>query len=65
MVGTSFGVCNIVARIATIFAPRVAEMKPESISYWIFIVVIGMAFLMSFLITERPKPKDESEKVEK
>ena len=32
IVGTSFGICNILARTSTIFAPFVTEMKPDKIS---------------------------------
>ena len=32
LVATSFGICNIFARLGTIFAPFVAELKPETIS---------------------------------
>lgn len=32
VVATSFGVCNLVSRLATIFSPFVAELQPESIS---------------------------------
>ena len=42
-VATSFGVCNVVSRIVTIFAPDVAEMKPETISMWSFIIMAGLA----------------------
>ena len=32
IVATAFGICNIFARVATIFSPYVAEIKPDSIS---------------------------------
>ena len=40
LVATSFGVCNIFARLGTIFAPFVAELKPETISQWVFTVLM-------------------------
>ena len=32
IIGTAMGYCNIVARLATIFSPYVAELTPDSIS---------------------------------
>merc|ERR1712078_245419 len=39
LVATSFGVCNIVARFGTQFAPQVAEMDPI-ISKWVFTILV-------------------------
>jgi hypothetical protein len=46
----SFGACNIFARVSTILAPFVAELKPEVISQWIFCSVVMLALLASFLL---------------
>merc|ERR1711988_1316465 len=32
IVATAFGLCNIVARVTTILAPYIAELKPDSIA---------------------------------
>jgi len=32
IVATAFGLCNVVARVSTIFAPFIAELKPDSIA---------------------------------
>ena len=32
IVGTTMGICNIFSRVSTIFAPYVAEVKPDSVS---------------------------------
>lgn len=47
IVATSYGICNVFSRVLTIAAPSVAEIKPESISEWIFVVVCGLSFLAS------------------
>lgn len=49
IVATSFGICNIFSRIATIMSPFVAEL-PITVSKIIFIVISGLAFLTSFAI---------------
>lgn len=40
LVATSFGLCNIIARFGTQFAPFIAELKPESISKWVFTIMM-------------------------
>jgi hypothetical protein len=63
IVATSFGICNTVARLITIFAPYVAELKPEAISLWTFLSVSGMALFASLCIIapqERSKLKTGS-----
>ena len=47
IVSTSFGICNILARICCIFAPYVAEMKPDLISQLTFVVVVIIAMIAS------------------
>lgn len=32
IVGTTMGICNIFSRVSTIFAPYVAELKPDTVS---------------------------------
>ena len=54
MVATSYGVCNIFARGASILAPLVAELKPESISKWSFSVLM-MASLAVTTVIRDPK----------
>lgn len=44
-VATSMGYCNIFSNVGTIFAPYVAELKPESISKHIFITLCVFALL--------------------
>ena len=50
LVATSFSIGNFFARIATIFAPYIAELKPDSISKWVFIAVCSVAFVGSLFI---------------
>lgn len=40
LVATSFGVCNIFARFGTQFAPFIAELQPETISKWVFTIMM-------------------------
>ena len=48
---TAMGICNFAARIATIFAPMVAEIKgPLSMS--IFSILCCMSLILSFFITK-------------
>jgi len=63
LVATSYGVCNVVARCASIFAPLIAEMKPDSIAKVIFLSVILLALLSSTFIKEKKaerSPRDQS-----
>jgi len=57
IVATAFGICNIVARVSTIFAPFVAELKPDSISQTVFVCIMSLATLTSLAIIE-PKEGD-------
>ena len=50
IVGTTMGICNIFSRISTIFAPYVAELKPEWISQVIFCIVMLLALVASSMI---------------
>ena len=56
IVATSYGICNVFSRFATIAAPGIAEIKPESISEWVFVSVCVLAFVASLNL--RPPPKD-------
>ena len=49
-VATSFGICNIFARITTIFAPYLAELKPTLISQWTFVLITVLAYFASSAI---------------
>lgn len=44
-VATSMGYCNIFSNVGTIFAPYVAELKPESISKHMFVTLCVFALL--------------------
>jgi len=59
VVASSFAICNVPARIITIFAPYVAELKPESISQWIFSVIALLALIASLSIRD---PKHDKKK---
>jgi hypothetical protein len=39
----SFGACNLFARVSTILAPFVAELKPEAVSQRIFCTIVMLA----------------------
>lgn len=72
IVATAFGLCNVVARVSTIFAPFVAELKPDSIAQYIFLGIMCFTSMTSMLIQENkedevtplPTRKDEKEKEE-
>lgn len=65
ILGTSYGVCNVFGRLATIFSPLVAELKPESISKWCFIGAGGIAILAISNIVTHPTPEKTILKSEK
>lgn len=50
LVASSYGICNLFARAGTIFAPFIAELKPESIAQFIFLIIIGLSLLAAQLI---------------
>ena len=52
IVASTIGVCNIFSRVLTIIAPFIAELKPVSISQWIFVVVCGIALWASLSIRQ-------------
>jgi hypothetical protein len=56
IVATSYGICNIFSRVTTIFAPYAAEIKPESVSEWLFVAVAGLAMFAS---ANLKKPKGQ------
>jgi hypothetical protein len=43
ILGMAFGICNTFARVSTIVAPYIAELKPEMISEVIFCAVVLLA----------------------
>ncbi len=54
---TAFGICNIFARITTILAPEVAEVKAP-VPMILFTILAGIAAVLSFFIrTKQPKIK--------
>ena len=59
---TSIGICNLFARVSTILAPFVAELKPEIISESIYCTTCVIAFFASMLIIERVDDSEENEK---
>ena len=50
ILATSFGICNFFARISTISAPYIAELKPDNVPRWTFCVFVFIALLVSFMI---------------
>ena len=61
VIGTAFGVCNIPARIFTIAAPEVAEMKPTSIAKYAFIIFISLALITNiFFVEKKAEEKKEA-----
>jgi len=68
IVASVFGACNVFSRIATVLAPYVAEIKPEVISEWVFVVLNTLAFLVVFNLrvnTKKTKDEEEDEESEK
>ena len=57
--GTAFGICNIGAKLATIFAPLVAEVDPP-IPMILFTCTAFLAGIISFFINTKPEPKHVS-----
>ena len=55
VVATTYGVCNLFSRVATMFAPYVAELEPI-ISEWTFIIIAVCALLASGMLK---KPEDD------
>ena len=52
LVATSYAICNISARVFTIFAPYVAELEPVEISEWIFSCMMLMSLIVSLFIQD-------------
>jgi hypothetical protein len=50
IVATMFGICNIFARIATMFAPYIAEIKPDSVSQTVFICLMMVGWTANLFI---------------
>lgn len=52
IVATAFGICNVIARVSTIFAPFIAELKPDTIAQYLFLGIMCLTSLTSMLIQE-------------
>ena len=50
---TCFGICNVFSRTSTVFAPWVAELKPESISESVFCAACVLGLLACLLINDQ------------
>ena len=50
IVSTSYGICNMFARLSTIAAPYVAELTPEWMPKVVFCVLIATAFVSSCIL---------------
>ena len=59
IMATSYGICNVFSRIATIFAPYVAELKPENISQWVYVAVAGCALIASLSVVVPSEKKNQ------
>ena len=55
LIATSYGVCNIFARLGAIFAPYIAELEPKVISKWVF---TAMMLVSAVTILGLRVPKD-------
>ena len=55
IVATSFGICNIFARISSIGSPFVAELKPDKISKIAFSSVVALAFFVTCAIVDKKR----------
>ncbi len=62
--GTAFGICNLGAKIATIFSPYMAEVDPPLPMIIFTILAISAAFL-SLIIRAEPEAIDAKAKVMK
>jgi hypothetical protein len=61
IIGTSYGICGMVARLFTIAAPPIAEIKPDYVPQLFFITMNGLAMLAStLLIIEKEENKAKS-----
>ena len=59
IVATSFGICNIFARMSSIGSPFVAEL-PGNISKIVFVSVVGLAIFVSFAIVDKKRKGTKS-----
>lgn len=50
LLATSYGTCNIFARLGTIFAPYVAELEPKVISKWVFTAMMILSIAVVFCL---------------
>lgn len=56
------GVCNIVSRVATVFAPYLAELKPDAISQGVFCLAICIAFFTVVIFIDDSKIEEPTKK---
>ena len=56
IVATIMGVCNVIARSVTIFAPYLAHLNIDEISYALYLIFSSAALITSFKIAD---PKDQ------
>ena len=62
IVSTSYGICNMFSRLATIAAPYVAEITPEWVPRAIFCAVLATAFVASCVLRTK-EVQNEKEKI--
>ena len=61
LASTAMGICNLLARVATIMSPMVTEVK-SPINLLILFVIVGVAFLASqCLILPQKETVDEND----
>ena len=67
IVATTYGVCGVFARVFTIFAPYVAEITPESVPQWIYVIICLIAAAASLRLKsskkEEPAKGDKTENI--
>lgn len=59
-VATVFGICNFFARGCQTVSPYIAELQPPQIAQWVFIIMMGTALLVSFIIKDPKLAKQVS-----
>lgn len=60
VLATTFATCNFFTRMATIFAPYVAEIKPEEVAMWTFLGMVLVTSGATFFIKEPQEKTDEA-----
>lgn len=59
LLASSYGICNLFARSGTIFAPFVAELKPDTIAQLVFMGIIGLSLMSSQMIRTPQSTSDK------